>query len=167
MCGSISLPPPCSSLSLQACPMLSAGLCGCCVLGPRTSGTLLSPWLKELPGCQGPGRGVGPPRAVQQGVGGRGPGNHLQGAGICHSLSPGRELINIHTHWSRREPARLLLGVIGAFLSSSDCRGSPGVGCGSGWERKGQPVTTGGECTPSALTPGLLCGDAFRPGLPS
>lgn len=45
--------------------------------------------------------------------------------------------MNIHTHWSMREPASTLLGVIGAFLFPSDRRGSLGVRCGSGRERKG------------------------------
>lgn len=35
------------------------------------------------------------------------------------------------------EPASTLLGVIGAFLFPSDHRGSLGVRCGSGRERKG------------------------------
>lgn len=45
--------------------------------------------------------------------------------------------MNIHTRWSVREPARILLGVIGAFLFPSDRRGSLGVRCGSDRERKG------------------------------
>lgn len=45
--------------------------------------------------------------------------------------------MNIHTRWSVREPATILLGVIGAFLFPSDRRGSLGVIRGSGRERKG------------------------------
>lgn len=45
--------------------------------------------------------------------------------------------MNIHTRWSVREPARILLGVIGAFLFPSDRRGSLRVRRGSYRERKG------------------------------
>lgn len=51
--------------------------------------------------------------------------------------------MNIHTIWSMREPASILLGVIGAFLFPSDHRGSLGVRRDSGRKRKG---AAGGEC---------------------
>ena len=127
--------PSCPSHGLQASPRLSAGLCGCLCPWAKDTGDLAEPLVGGAAGLLRSREGRGGPSRGQRAR--AAPTVYRDTTGIRHLLSPGRELMNIHGRWSKREPASTLLGVIGAFWFPSDRRGSLGVRCGSGREREG------------------------------